>query len=262
VTESVDDTGSPVRAVSRSLDVLDALRPSPLSLSELARETRLSKGTVHRLLSALAHQGYVMQDPVSGSYMLGPALLKIANIALEAFSGVGVIARPAMTQLWRESGETITLHVRLGYERICLAEIPSSHPMRFISGVGESVPIHSGSAGKVLLAFADPETQELLIRRTPLKMITKATITDPVVLERELHEVRMAGWAVSWGERIAGAVGISAPIFDATGTILASLSVLGPEQRVSQQLDASRKLHVEATTALSGELANPPGSNR
>jgi DNA-binding IclR family transcriptional regulator len=90
-----------------------------------------------------------------------------------------------------------------------------------------------------------------------LEPITSSTITDVQILKRELEIVRQRGYAESVGERVVGATGLSAPIFDVDGRILAALSILGPETR----LTASKSLEYvpaiqETATSISALLAS------
>jgi DNA-binding IclR family transcriptional regulator len=220
-------------------------------LSSLVQAVGLSKGTVHRLLAALGHQGLVMHDPDSGLYLLGPGMLRVADTATQGFGGLGLVARPFMSDLWRSTGETIAMHIRIASERICISELPSNQSMRFICGVGEAVPVHSGSAGKILLAFADPQVQQRLLHGARLDALTDTTIVDPRELELELEKVRTQGWAESHGERISGAIGVSAPVFDFSGAIVASLSVLAPAQRLEGRIDEVRTPLVQTADAIS-----------
>jgi DNA-binding IclR family transcriptional regulator len=100
-------------------------------------------------------------------------------------------------------------------------------------------PIHAGAMGKVLLAFAEPAERAEILDQALLVAVTPATITDRAVLERELDAVRARGYAVSQGERAAGVAGISAPVFDGDHRVVASLSILGPEDRMTDDVRAS-----------------------
>ena len=50
---------------------------------DLAGELGLSKGTVHGLLRTLQHVGFVEQDPDTGKYKLGAALLHMGSSYLD-----------------------------------------------------------------------------------------------------------------------------------------------------------------------------------
>lgn len=238
--------GIPVRAVSRAVALLMALADGPHSLGVLAARCELSKTTAFRLLGTLATSYLVVQDENRGVYSLGPGCLRFLEAMTGPDSGLGLVAGPELEQVRRLTGETTTLHVRVGGQRICVAELPSHQPIRYTAGIGVAAPIHVGSAGKVLLGFLPPETRDMVLARVSLEPRTATTITDRQALADELATVRRIGWATSHGERIDGAVGLSVPVWDASGRLVAALSVLGPAARLDDQ-----RLHDLLPTAIS-----------
>src|SRR5690625_7443669 len=75
-------SGSPVGSVDKALVLLDILGeagPEGMMLRELTAASGLNKGSIHRLLRALAHRGYAEQDPADQRYRLGPAPLALAR---------------------------------------------------------------------------------------------------------------------------------------------------------------------------------------
>lgn len=225
----------PVRAVSRAVDILDCLVNGPMPLREIADSTQLTKATCHRLLATLSHRRMVVQDPVSSNYLLGPGILRLLHAFVNSHRSFGVLARPQMEQLAAEVGETVTLHLRVGGYRVCVEEVASLNPLRYVSGVGEFVPIHVGSAGKILLAFLD-ESQLLALISTARRTSPSAGSSLGTGFRRELSSIREVGWAVSKGERIEGAAAVSVPV-SSDGEVVAALSVLGPHDRVLPRVD-------------------------
>lgn len=250
----------PVRAIARALDILTVLTGGPESLGEVALSTNLTKGTVHRILATLAYREFVLQDQESGLYMLGPGMLKVIDGATRGFGGLGLIARPTMRELQDLTGETVALHVRLGDRRICIDELPSRQPVRYISGVGETAPVNSGSAGKVLLAFMPDDSLEELLLHAQLEAVTDATVVDATALRQQLDDVRARGWAESRGERVEGAVATSAPILGPDGYAVAALSVLGPVARLEPELDSIRTPLLKAARVISDQFTSAPAS--
>jgi DNA-binding IclR family transcriptional regulator len=66
-----------------------------------------------------------------------------------------------------------------------------------------------------------------------LVRFTDATITNLSDLEKQLERDRRRGYATSFGEAIPGVASLSVPVFDSTGKVVASVSVLGPQARLS-----------------------------
>jgi DNA-binding IclR family transcriptional regulator len=247
----VENGKVPVRAVHRAVDVLMELTNGPQTLGALARTTGLSKATTHRLLTTLTHRRMVMQDGQTGLYSLGTGCFRIVEAMKGGHTGLGAIALPTLERLARESGETATLHVRFGDQRLCVEEVPSMQAVRYTAGRGATAPIHAGSAGKVLLAFLDDGLRNQVVQSLTLSSVTELTVVDAGALLMELELARRQGWAISRGERIKGAAAVTAPVFDSTGAVVAALSVLGPESRLDTEgLAAARPLVLDAAHEL------------
>jgi DNA-binding IclR family transcriptional regulator len=224
---------APVRSVARAVDILLALGGGPRRLADISAAAGLSKTTAYRILSTLRRKGMVLQDETTGEYRLGPACFHVMSSVVSGHAGFPFDANRDLEELRRQTQETVTVHVRTGLSRICIQELPSPQSLRYIAGLGASEHIHVGSAGKVLLAFLDDAEREALLDGLDLRPMTDATITDPGELREQLSRVAREGTAVSLGERVDGAVGVSAPVFDGDGVVIAALSVLGPAARLT-----------------------------
>ncbi|ONI78004.1 hypothetical protein ALI144C_31935 [Actinosynnema sp. ALI-1.44] len=258
MTETPD--GSTVRAVSRAIDILFALGHSTLTLRDAAEVVSLSKPTTYRLLSTLRAKGMVVQDQASGHYGLGPGCLHLMSSISNGNAGFIFEATDALEELRDVTAETVAVHVRAGRSRICVKEFPSPHLIRYIAGEGVSEGIHTGSAGKTLLAFMPEAEREHLLKDLPLDPTTPNTITDLDTLRAELASIAAAGVAYSHGERAVGAVGVTAPITDANGVALAALSVIGPEGRLDDERIAEVERHVRDVAArISATVSGAPG---
>ncbi len=241
------DDNSPVRAVTRAIDVLLSLEDGPQSLARIAENTGLTKPTAHRLLATLSRSQFVIQNPSTSDYMLGPVCLGIADAVLRGLGGLGMVARGTLEKLTEASQETVALHVPAGMQRVCVAQVPSPQPVRYTSAVGVAKPLYTGAMGKVLLAFMEEHDRKELLARMPIVAVTPATIIDRNELDAQLTQTRRRGYAVSRGEQADGVAAISAPVFAANGHVLAALSVLGPSSRMSDA--AMTKFRSLVTTA-------------
>ena len=208
-----------VGVLDKAVDVLDALELRSLSLSELVVVTGLPRATAHRLATALERHGLVRRD-ADGRFMLGTRLLSLGQAAADAWP-LATAAASALAILRDETGESVQLFVRDGEDRVCIAALQSLHGLRTIVPLGARLPLSAGSAARVLTS-ADQAT---------------------------------GGWIESVGEREAGVASVSAPVRDASGRVVAAVSVSGPIERTSRQpgkrygsfvVDAAREIESEA----------------
>jgi DNA-binding IclR family transcriptional regulator len=217
-----------VQVVERSIDILNALSAGPCTLTEICRSADLSKGTAFRLLAGLGYGGFVIKDPISTRYMLGPGLLRLSQGALAGMGAVARLGRPSLERLADETQETVAVHVLAGFERVCIDEIPSPQPIRYVSSVGSTAPIYVGSAGKLLLASITPQERtrmlDLLENRLAADRVNRKS------LEKTVAQIAVDGYTTSTSERVVGATAISVPI--RTNRTTVSLSVLGPADRL------------------------------
>lgn len=242
------------RLIERSIDVLMALSDGPKTFTAVCREVGLSKATIHRILIGLSYLDFVVQDATTGEYMLGAGAYRLTRGLYDSNGGITSLVRSVLEGLCQESTETVIMHVRVGAQRVCIAEFESPQALRYTAGVGHTTALHVGAAGKILLAWLDePQLRKLL--PDDLQTLTESTITDWGLLLDELKTVRQQGWAESHGERVRGAFAISAPIFDDRGQVAACVSILGPEARLNRsRFIELRRAVVEAARAASVQL--------
>ncbi|MBI4590492.1 MAG: IclR family transcriptional regulator [Candidatus Rokubacteria bacterium] len=225
----------PVRAVERALNILACLGEEDLRLVDVALRLKLHKATVTRLLATLARAGMVSRDE-RDRYSLGPGLILLAGGLLGRYRTLADLLRAPLRRVWETTRETVTIHVRVGSERLCIEELESPETITYRAGIGNRVPLHVGSAGKVLLAFLPEAERATALKELRLVPLTDRTITSRNRLVEELDRVRRAGYAVSSGERIVGATAVSVPVLDPDGRVVAAVSILGPESRLTPEV--------------------------
>lgn len=217
-----------VRAVERALDILLCFtHATDLTLTEISQQVGLHKSTVHRLLASLEGKGFVIRDAVSDKYRLGFRVWELsANISRS--DDPAVLLLPEMERLRDQLGETISLYIRDGAERIRIQAVQSNQAIRRVAPVGARMPLYVGASSKVLIAFDEPGAQQVVIDDPHWP----STI-DRTLFLGQLADIRKQGYATSVEEREQGAAAVSAPILDRSGRLVAALSVSGPSNRWS-----------------------------
>lgn len=208
--------------------------PESLGVSTIARTLGLSKPVVHRTLSSLVERGFLVSDPRTRGYALGPSLASLGARALRQ-SGLRAAALPAMRRLHDLTGETVTVSARVPGGRVYLDQVESTREVKMTVELGRRFPLHAGSSSACILAFLpEPERREYLTTQ-PLVGMTPKTITDPEELRARLASVRATGIAQSDGERQQGAGSVAAPVFGFDGQVVGSISVCGPVYRMHRE---------------------------
>lgn len=252
-------TDTPLSTVRNAARVLKAFlsREESIGVSELSRRLGLGKSAVHRLLTTLAAEGLVEQDPRTGGYRLGIVMFELGE-AVKVHLDLHAAAAPVLAQLREQTGESAQVGVLDGDEVVYVDRLESAHSLRLFTETGRRVPAHCTSSGKVLLAHLDDAVRAEYLAR-PLTRYTPHSLTDPAALRAELDRVRAAGWAEAVNEREIGVASVAAPVRDARGGVVAALSVGAPVARFGapQRRRVSRAV-VEAGEAISRRLGFSP----
>lgn len=221
-----------VQSVDRALTILSILaRLGEAGVTEIAGALGVHKSTAFRLVATLEAHGMVEQHDERGKYRLGVGLLRLAG-ATTARLDLVQEARPVCRALAAASGETVNLAVLSEDAALYLDQVAGASALQSHNWVGQHIPLHATSNGKVLLSGL-PE--EEVARRVPsLRSYTAHTVTTRAALRRDLDRVREDGYAVATDELELGLTAIAAPIRNAHGDVVASLSVSGPTFRLGE----------------------------
>jgi DNA-binding IclR family transcriptional regulator len=248
-----------IQTVSNALRLLEVFYGEPeLGVSELSRRLGLHKNNVFRLLATLELGGYVEQSTVNDEYRLGVRCLELGRAYSRSHSLVER-ARPVLTNLVAELGETAHLGVLRGFEVVHLDGIEPKRLLVTASRVGQRLPAHCSALGKVLIGCADAGTRadyDKNVVADGLKAVTPDTVVDGLKLSEQLRTVGGQGYSLDLGECEVGLNCVAAPVYGETGEVVAALSVSGPSFRLSEDVLHSDVLPVLTAAAkrLSGSL--------
>ena len=193
----MESSVSGVGVIDKAAVVLGAVEAGGASLNELVERTGLSRATAHRLAAALEVHG-LLRRSADGRFVLGPRLITLGEVAAAGWP-LAEAARPALSWLRDQTGESAQLFVRQGDARVCLASLQSPHGLRTIVAAGAILAIDQGSGGRALQG-----------------------------------DLGADDWVATVAEREAGVASVSAPVFDRTDRIVAAVSVSGPIERLTK----------------------------
>lgn len=223
-------------------------------ISDLAKTLGLGKSSVSRLMSTMASEGYVIKNPETNRYRLGLSVLSLTGIVTSNLD-VHNEAVPVLNKLVNDVDETAHLVILEQTEVVYLHKIECNHPVRFFSYVGRKNPSYCTSSGKAILAYQPMEVVDHVIESGLIKY-TNNTITNPDQFKEHLSEIRKYGYSYSIEEFLEGVCSVGVPIRDYTGNVIASITIVGPKQRINQK---NINLFAKKAMAAGKEISNNLG---
>ena len=210
-----------LRGMARALAIIEHLAVRPGRVVDVTHDLRLSWATVHRIIAQLTKADFLRRDPETKRYEIGPALW-FAGATYMANHRVLRAALPYLHKAEQISGIAVQLAERVGRQAVAIYSAQPYATNIAKAQYGYHFPLHCGSKGRVLLAFAGPEFVKQYLHR-PLEKLTDATLTDPDELRRELEQIRQSGYSITVADVQPFTGSMAAPIRDASGTVVASL---------------------------------------
>ena len=249
-----------VQSLDRGLAVIRAFGPDRerLSLSEVARETGLTRAATRRFLLTLVKLGYVRSD--GREFSLRPRVLELGYAYL---SGLGMpeVAAPHLEELVAHVRESSSISVLDGHHIVYVARVPTKRIMTVAISVGTRFPAYATSMGRVLLAGLTEDELERYLAEAVLDPITARTVTEPARLREIVAEVGRQGYAIVDQELEEGLRAVAAPIRGAGDSVTAAINLSAHASRVSMAAMRSELLpalqatarHIEADLRSQGQ---------
>ncbi|MDA0238802.1 MAG: IclR family transcriptional regulator [Proteobacteria bacterium] len=229
------------------------------SLAELTRLLDLPRATVFRLVTTLEQNGYLDKEPLRKTYRLGNRVLRLGFEFL-ASQDVVTTAHPFLEQLSRDTGASAHLGVLDDRDVLYLDRIAGSNHLVSNVGVGTRFPAHATTMGRVLLAGLGADAVQKLYENVDLPKATDQTPQSlPALLER-LTQEQEDGYVTSVSAFEAGLSSIAAPVRNSYGTVIAAISIAGPESQLDHAtLEGEIRARVCQTAA---DISNVLGAGK
>jgi IclR family KDG regulon transcriptional repressor len=244
------------RTLSRGLDVLEALATADefgLGPSALAEAVNLDKATVTRLVRTLVEAGYVVQDKSTRRYRLTGKILRLAH-GVTVHLDLRSLTRPHLKALQEEFGETVHLGVMEDLQVVYVDKLVSDKSIQLVSAVGQTMPLHSTSLGKAMLAALPEGEREAKYAGMDFAPRTRRTIRSVDAFRDEIRQTQLRGYAIDDRENEDFGACVAAAIIGPRGRPVAAISVAGPDFRIRDHFERYGERVREVTAAIAVEL--------
>jgi DNA-binding IclR family transcriptional regulator len=212
---SLDRGREGTQTVQRAVMILRLMTRRGLAgwrLGEITKASNLTHPTASRLLRCLVDEGLIIRDPTTKRYRLGPL-----NFELGLASGIRLEfrdqLRPALERIAQKSGDTVYLHIRSGYETVCIDRVEGTSPIRAITlEVGGRRPLGFGSAGLAMLAAMEDREVSDILNALGRELGSNPRVTRERVL-KSVAAARQSGYGIIRDTTVVGvsAIGIALP---------------------------------------------------
>jgi DNA-binding IclR family transcriptional regulator len=154
--------------VERTIRVLDFLTTHPgqvFSHSDLSRRVGISKATAHSILTSLTEAGYLVRDPDTRLYSLGPAVIPVGTVAQQSLPVVARATEQAQL-LFEELDVQCAVVWNSDDEIIIVAHAGIPRVSGFSGQAGQRLPLIPPMGG-AQMAWATAEQIEAWLARYP-----------------------------------------------------------------------------------------------
>ncbi len=226
-----------------------------VSLTEVAQELNLGKGTVHRIVSTLRACEFVDQNPETKKYSLGIRVFEMGS-AINKEEFLKKVMKPELFVLAGKCKETVSASLLENFEITYIARIDSEQVLRVSIRDGTRFPAHCTASGKILLAaLSNEQLKEMYQRSDRLVTLTENSISSFRKLMEVISEVRMKDVAYDYEEALTGVYCVAAPIVNSRNLTIAAVSISGPKERMTAKgMDKFSSMLIESTRKISRKI--------
>lgn len=227
-----------IASMGKGMAILDCFSPERQRLNSniAAEKTGMTRAAARRHLLTLEYLGYLEFD--GHYYYLSPKILKFSGAYLSG-AQLPKVCQPLLNILSMQTHLTYSVMVLDGHEAITIARSAAQSQGDRISPyglhLGNRLPAHATSAGKILLAYL-PETQlQQWIQQYPLSRFTPYSCTNIDELLSLFEQIKQQGWCYSSEQHELGVHALAVPIYDQHSHVVAALNIVTSPSRIDQK---------------------------
>ncbi|WP_173912894.1 IclR family transcriptional regulator C-terminal domain-containing protein [Acinetobacter sp. Marseille-Q1618] len=228
-----------ISGLAKGLKLLDAfgIDRQKLNATQIAQRTGISRTAARRYLRTLKFLGYLDSD--EHYFWLTHKVLRLSSSYLSS-AHLPKIAQPILNILCGQTSLNYSVVVLEDDEVVPIARsfLPEQEMLRislYGMHLGNRLPAHATSTGKILLSKFSQDEQQKWFKKFGLKRLTAFTLQDENEFYQMLKKVSLQDYCISKEEHELGVIAISVPILDAKGQAVAALNCMSQTHRVSEQ---------------------------
>lgn len=253
-----------VQSIEVGFRVLRVLRMAegPLPLREIAARASMPPSKVHLYLVSFVRENMAYQDVQNGHYGLGSFAIQLGLAAIRQLDVVGLAAE-TLTELRDKTDCAIYLSLWGDRGPCIVAKADGTLQGAFLIRLGYILPVTTTATGLVFLAhLPQVEAERALAAQAAYdagRVHTHAPTREE--LAESAEKIRKDGFSSTAGMLNRNFAAIAAPIFDHSGKIAATITLLGPTDFMTKaRLKEFGKMLMASTQAVSERMGALPAA--
>ena len=196
--------GPGLQTLDRAISVLRALSTggeAGLRMADVMTLTGLPKPTVHRLLLAMIKYGLISRDLNTPRYRMGQELIVLGWSAMNNEPNLYSEAAHSAVLLARETGDTVFLLARSGFDAVCIGCELGHYPIKALTmAVGDRRPLGFGVSSLSILGGMQPVESDAALTYN-LEALKRMGISGKKLklVRQEIERARVQGYAHAVG---------------------------------------------------------------
>lgn len=211
--------------ISKAFAIIRAFtdKKAEWGVNELARYLDIPASSLHRNLKTFKEEHILELSDETKKYSIGPELVRISSIVSSQIE-IKSVAKPFLQEISSAFNQSVYLGIfHPKYKKISFVEgVHSQNPLQYVLEIGALQPIHIAASGKVVLSYLEDEIVQDIFKEERVGQEKQGETLDEIQL---VHE---QGYLVTFGERLSGASGTAAPIFDSTQKVIGCITCVIP----------------------------------
>jgi IclR family transcriptional regulator, KDG regulon repressor len=223
-----------VPSIDRAIDILEVLSndTSQLSLHRLSQLMGVPKSSLFRILHTLEKRQFIKLDEQSSNIRLGYKMWEL-SIAPQGKSELINISFQLMNTLEKKFGGTVFLGILEDLELLIIKRIGMINPNNLFRN-RKRKPLYSTASGQIILANQNDQFRIKYFSETNLINLRSSEEIKSDFLGKILQNIQKNGYAISSGEFAFENIIISAPIWDSSSKVFASMSIELDKHNISE----------------------------
>lgn len=239
-----------VAGLEKGLSIIEAfgIEHRALTLAEAAKITGHTRASARRSLLTLLRLGYVETD--GKRFRLAARVLRLGH-AYVASNPLPMVVQPILEALSQRVQEPSSLAVLDSTEVVFVARASNRRSLSSGLSMGSRLPAFCAATGRALLSALPREERDMLLKRSRREALTPHTRTALPELMALLDQAHSLGYATSDEELELGVCSIAVPVADASGRVVAAMSIAAASTRYTvekavdlllPELESSRRM--------------------